>query len=216
MDIPTFPTGQIVALLGGSGPASDEHTAPVSIPLGATRKVIFEREVVQGSSGGDSLFINAGGDQGRLAIHADVASDLKATITYDNGGVAEGIGLNLSDPQHPNLFLLGASNDQVTDWSLTLFDGINSWTETQTTTPPGGPWIGDIAFALAAFSDHGVILSSIDTVTVVIDPQTYGGDVNLHAIAVPEPNMTVAVLGILGLGLIALRRRQPRKLKMSV
>ncbi|MCP5522108.1 MAG: hypothetical protein H7A46_11245 [Verrucomicrobiales bacterium] len=174
-------------------------TTPLTLPLGDSRNLQLDRTTVRTgfSSNGDSVAMSSG----LLNLAGDANSDLKITITYDDSG--NGMGLDVSGSQ--NLFLFGYSQDQDTTWSVTLWDDkafSNSATVSHTQVGNVG---GNLAFLLSSFV--GIDTTHIEKVQIVIDPLNFGGDVNLHAVAlVPEPQEYALALGFLGLGFVAVRR----------
>ena len=152
-----------------------------------------------GSSSGDTS-TSANLTPDRLVVSSGNLSEARAVVSYDNNG-----GLSLDVSSYPSIAIWDASNDNTpTDWSVTLTSPGQSHTET---ISKAGTFGGNLDFALASFAGGGVDLSNVDSVTMTIDFDGYGGDATVHALAlVPEPQEYALALGLIGLGFVAVRR----------
>jgi hypothetical protein len=129
------------------------------------------------------------------------------SILYDNGG--SGLAADLTG--FGAIQLDNAANDQNTIWSLMLSDGVTSHTES---VAQAGGFFGDFSFGLGLFSGAGIDLSNVNSLTLVIDPQVFGGDASLFRLeaierptSVADGGIGVSLLGLALLGVAALHRR---------
>jgi hypothetical protein len=135
-------------------------------------------------------------DQGEFGHQPGSKADSLITLTYDGVGSGGFADTNLTDMAAIGIKIIVTSNDTPFPATITLFDGANSATATQTV--PGGS--GEVFFPFTAFA--GVNLTSINSVTVTLDPALQGDftfDIIQTELA-PEPmSVSLGVLGVLGL-----------------
>jgi len=201
--------GHAAEIVNGSSVSSASDTA-VGLGLGLlgdTREITMDIDSVRPLAGNPS-FPNTGSTEtasanrtpDNYALEAGTHADTSSSIVYDDGGA---LSLDLSPFTAIQFF--AAANDQDTWYLLTLANAGGSHTESVFQT---ANFAGSFSIPLAPFSLALGGLGGLESLTVTVDPQLYGGDVTIHAlIAVPEPNAAWAFAGLCGLGALVRRFR---------
>lgn len=203
--------GQIAVI--GSGRAGNESqvTRIITGPLAATRVLYLRIDSVQGNppnstwpSTGSTEQASVNVVPGNFALTAGPYADTSVTLTYDNNGSLLGGGAGIDLAAHTAIEFAGVHNTHLTEYRLVLSDGTRE--ETRLLQRAGG-FTGSLLFSLTDFAGGGLDLSAIRAMRVRVDPQEFGGTVQIGLIqAVPEPSSGLVVTALCALGLLFRRR----------
>lgn len=183
--------------------ASVGSVAPITSGVAANTHRGMEIEVTGVSDAVTSAEVRAASNAPADYFEQSTGTNSRATstITYD----ANGAGLSYDISGWQAVRLAEVKTDSPVNWSVTISDGVNTWTETQNP----GPFIGyfgpvvNLDFPLVNFSANGVVLTSIESMVITIEGLFDGNDSSFHAVGlvdVPEPHEYALFAG---LGLIA-------------
>jgi hypothetical protein len=194
-------------------PVTQSETGLAGV-YGGSRDTVY---TVGGMIGGTSWFgTSTSIEPGVWFLSNSTKSWSKGTLTYNGGGGAGGLNLNLTSGTQFSFDALfdhvGASKNSVL--SLTLNDGLQAATVSKvwTSVDPIPPAPQTFSFAAFLSGNPSLNLSSIDSISVYLETDR-AGDYEIHVLStdavVPEPG-TIALLatGLIGLLAYAWRRRR--------